>query len=59
MNIRNICELLGESENFSVSTVDRLQFVINGKTLHLLFSLTHWEFRSGSGHRLQVCYVDD
>ena len=31
-------------------TVDELQFVINDKTLHLLFSFTHWDFYSASEH---------
>ena len=35
-------------------TVCVLQFIINNKTLHLLFRFTHWECRSGSGHRYQI-----
>ena len=31
-----------------------LQFVINDKTLHLLFSSYHWECRSGSEHRYEI-----
>ena len=53
LNIGNISELTDAGEHFSVSTVDEVT-VINGETLHLLFSFIHWEFRSGSGHRHQV-----
>ena len=35
--------------------VDEVTVCNDGKTLHLLFSFIHWEFRSGSGHRHQVC----
>ena len=35
-------------------TDDELQFVINDKTLHLLFSFIHWDSNSGSGYRHQV-----
>ena len=31
-------------------TVKVLQFVINDKTLHLLFSFIHWDSYSGSKH---------
>ena len=31
-------------------TVAVLQFIINDKTLHLLFSFTHCELNSGSKH---------
>ena len=34
-------------------TVYVLQFIINDKTLHLLFISYHWECRSGSGHRYE------
>ena len=40
-------------------TVYVLQFVINDKTLHLLFSSYHWECRSGSGHRIEISSRDD
>ena len=35
-------------------TVYVLQFVINDKTLHLLFSSYHWKCRSGFGHRYEI-----
>ena len=48
---------LGISEHFMVKvnistllTVEELQFVINGKTLYLLFSFIHWDSYSRSGH---------
>ena len=40
--------------NLQLLTVYVLQFVINDKTLHLLFSSYHWECRSGSGHRHKI-----
>ena len=40
--------------NLKLLTVYVLQFVINDKTLHLLFSSYHWECRSGSGHRHEI-----
>ena len=40
--------------NLQLLTVYVLQFVINDKTLHLLFSSYHWECRSGSGHRNEI-----
>ena len=53
--------ILGISVSFMVKvnylqllTVDVLQFVINDKTLHLLFSSYHWECKSGSGHRSEI-----
>ena len=35
-------------------TVYELQFAINDKTLHLLFSSYHWECRSGSRHGHEI-----
>ena len=29
-------------------------YVLQFKTLHVLFSFTHWECRSGSGHGYQI-----
>ena len=40
--------------NLQWLTVYVLQFVINDKTLHLLFSSYHWECRSGSGQRHEI-----
>ena len=40
--------------NLQLLTVYVLQFVINDKTLHLLFSSYHWECRSGSTHRYEI-----
>ena len=40
--------------NLQLLAVYVLQFVINDKTLHLLFSSYHWECRSGSGHRHEI-----
>ena len=36
-------------------TLVELQFTINGKTSHKLFSFIHVDSTSGSGHRHQVC----
>ena len=38
-------------------TVEVLQFVINDKTLHFLFSFTHVGLLSGSRHRHQVFFM--
>ena len=35
-------------------TVNVLQFIINDKTLHLLFSSYHWECKSESRHGYQI-----
>ena len=35
---------------FQLLTVEVLQFVINDKTLHLLFSFIHWDSYRGSEH---------
>ena len=40
--------------NIQLLTVYVLQFVINDKTLHLLFSSNHCECRSGSEHRHEM-----
>ena len=40
--------------NLQLLTGYVLQFAINDKTLHLLFSSYHWECRSGSGHRNEI-----
>ena len=40
--------------NLQLLTVYVLQFVINDKTLHLLFSSYHWECRGGFGHRHEI-----
>ena len=51
LNIGNICEFLLVKVNIlQLLTVYELQFIINDKTLHLLFSFTHWDCRSGSRH---------
>ena len=41
LNIENICELTGESEHFSVPSVDEVTVFNNGKTLHLPVSFIH------------------
>ena len=44
---------------FQLLTVCVLQFIINDKTLHLLFSFTHWQCRNVSGHRHQISSSGD
>ena len=54
LNIGNICEFMVKVNILQLLTVYVLQFIINDKTLHLLFSSYHWECRSGSRHGYEI-----
>ena len=54
LDIGNICEFHGESEQSSVVNCLCATVCNNDKTLHLLFSSYHWECRSESGHRYEI-----
>ena len=48
MNIGNVFEFMVKVNIHQLLTIAVLQFTINDKTLHWLFSLIHWELNSGS-----------
>ena len=48
MNIGNVCEFMVKVNIHQLLSNAVLQFTINDKTLHWLFSFTHWELNSGS-----------